>query len=555
MGFVPLLFALAGWALGRDPRRRFVTWSGWILLALSFGSLTPLFALVYLAFPPLSLVRFPVKLLTLVVLMIALLAGWGVDALKDLCGAKTTKANPGDTADCLAQRARRSLLYPLLTIVAAVLAIWVISLVGPSLVAACGSWILVHTNAFLRPGEAYRLTPSEVGDAARYLVVHVRLEFTVLIGLGFGAAVWIGVLLLGRSSRRLGKASLAIIAILGLCQVALENYYTNPTVPNTFYTYRPPLLDRVSAASQPYRFCHVLHKKNVVSAGYSDVREFLNFDSIPGAERFSAESRGSFRNRLTLRGGSLLTDTDTVLNNDVDLSFPPYLFEFWYFAIRQAPTQAQADCLIGRTNVRYLISTESEPNASTRLIGPVFDGSAKPASLYQNLCFLPRAFVARSALNGENSFDTLSRLSAPDFDPYDQVILAQDPGGQATPEAGLGRSAVSGVSEPVAGIGEIRALEEQPNRVSLNARLARPGYVVLLDRFDPNWHATVDGREVPIYRANQLFRAVRVETGEHVVRFEYRQKGLLAGLVISVTALMSIVVIWFRESSLRRRVT
>src|SRR5208337_732224 len=82
MGFVPLFFALAGWAFARDRRRNFVAGAAiWILL-LSFGHFTPLFSLAYLLVPLLCLVRFPVKLLVPFVMLVAILAGWGLDALR-----------------------------------------------------------------------------------------------------------------------------------------------------------------------------------------------------------------------------------------------------------------------------------------------------------------------------------------------------------------------------------------------------------------------------------------------------------------------------------------
>ena len=54
-----------------------------------------------------------------------------------------------------------------------------------------------------------------------------------------------------------------------------------------------------------------------------------------------------------------------------------------------------------------------------------------------------------------------------------------------------------------------------------------------------SWHATLDGREVPVLRANQIFRAVYAEPGQHVITYRYRQRGLLAGMLITaITALV-----------------
>jgi uncharacterized membrane protein YfhO len=125
-------------------------------------------------------------------------------------------------------------------------------------------------------------------------------------------------------------------------------------------------------------------------------------------------------------------------------------------------------------------------------------------------------------------------MASPDFDALGNVILAADPG--TSP-------AVQG-SGPA---GRVEITERQPNKVRLTAHLSRPGYVVLLDRYDSNWHASMDGEEVPVLRANQLFRAVYAEPGQHVIAFYYRQQGLLAGMLISALTLVALVWIYLRN--------
>jgi uncharacterized membrane protein YfhO len=68
--------------------------------------------------------------------------------------------------------------------------------------------------------------------------------------------------------------------------------------------------------------------------------------------------------------------------------------------------------------------------------------------------------------------------------------------------------------------------------VTLKADLTRPGYVVLLDRYDSNWRAELDGREAPVLRANQLFRGVYAPAGMRTLRFCYHQSRLPPGAVI-----------------------
>jgi uncharacterized membrane protein YfhO len=69
----------------------------------------------------------------------------------------------------------------------------------------------------------------------------------------------------------------------------------------------------------------------------------------------------------------------------------------------------------------------------------------------------------------------------------------------------------------------------------------------------PGWHATVDGIEVPIYRANDAFKAVVVPPGTHRVRFEFRPVSVYVGLAISATtALLLFATAWWTRARPRR---
>ena len=82
--------------------------------------------------------------------------------------------------------------------------------------------------------------------------------------------------------------------------------------------------------------------------------------------------------------------------------------------------------------------------------------------------------------------------------------------------------------------GTARIVEDFPERVVVEAKLAAPGYLVLADTFDPGWSATVDGRPAPIRPAYVAFRAVYLTDGRHTVVFTYRPAGFTLGLALSV---------------------
>jgi hypothetical protein len=94
----------------------------------------------------------------------------------------------------------------------------------------------------------------------------------------------------------------------------------------------------------------------------------------------------------------------------------------------------------------------------------------------------------------------------------------------------------------------LQIVENSPQRVIVRATLAEPGWIVLRDRHAPGWRARVTGsdtsnaaRQVPIARADHLFRAVALPAGDHTVEFTYWPNRFLAGAAISSIAWLIVI--------------
>jgi hypothetical protein len=136
---------------------------------------------------------------------------------------------------------------------------------------------------------------------------------------------------------------------------------------------------------------------------------------------------------------------------------------------------------------------------------------------------LPRAYVVGDArvADGEAALDA---ITDPAFDPRRTVLLA---GGPVLPPR-----------EPITG--DCRILELEADRVRVEAFLSGPGYVVLVDAYDPGWRVFMDGREVPLLRANVAFRAVQVPAGSHQLEFRYRPRSVIVGIAVSALSLVAV---------------
>jgi hypothetical protein len=364
----------------------------------------------------------------------------------------------------------------------------------------------------------------EAAQMAQFLGTMLRLYLPGIAGFLLAGFLLLTGLL---QNKRWARFGVPIFAILGMIQLIPAGYRANPSVPPSFYDYVPPVVSRFEGLPGTYR---VASLTRFSGAPANDIQGFVDFQSIPGATAFPRIAQGVFRQKLTLATGSMAQHIEGSLNLDFDdRSLPPFLYDVWIYILTQAPDALRIDCLLGRTNVKYVIRPSRQATSGAKLVSEIFNGSPQPSYLYENPYFVPRAYVAGTSIFTTSPLETLSRMASPDFDALGNVILAADPA--ASP-------AVHG-SGPA---GRVEITERQPNAVTLKADLSRPGYIVLLDRYDSNWRAKIDGRQVPVRRANQLFRAVYAQPGQHVIAFYYHQQGLLAGLFI--TCVTIVVLFW-----------
>jgi hypothetical protein len=135
------------------------------------------------------------------------------------------------------------------------------------------------------------------------------------------------------------------------------------------------------------------------------------------------------------------------------------------------------------------------------------------AYIYENARALPRVLFVRDWKQAD--FDALTDSGGwPRFDPTRTVLLEAAP---AVDEGALVKLA----NNPVLSSG-VRIRHYENTKVVIEVDAAQSGFVVLHDVWHPWWTADLDGDDVPILRANVLFRAVQVPSGHHIVTFEFR---------------------------------
>lgn len=157
--------------------------------------------------------------------------------------------------------------------------------------------------------------------------------------------------------------------------------------------------------------------------------------------------------------------------------------------------------------------------------------------IYENTHSLPRAWlaIAEKAMPVDEELKVIRTGKLPDGQAWDplQTALVEAPTLSA-----FGASMERGTAE---------VRQHEPNRIEVKTDSAAPSILVLSENHYPGWHATVDGKSVDVIRVNYNQRGVAVPAGKHQVKFVYRPKSVLVGLIISFLTIGLLLLWWVRS--------
>ena len=125
-------------------------------------------------------------------------------------------------------------------------------------------------------------------------------------------------------------------------------------------------------------------------------------------------------------------------------------------------------------------------------------------------------------MDGTNA---LTVLAADDFNPRETVCLPREIEDQV-----VSRDRTEA---------RVLASKVRAPRLEFAVEAAGPSLVVIAQSYYQAWEAEVDGRLVPLWRANHAFQALEVPAGRHEVVVSYRDRSFSAGAAVSLATLLS----------------
>jgi hypothetical protein len=212
----------------------------------------------------------------------------------------------------------------------------------------------------------------------------------------------------------------------------------------------------------------------------------------------------------------------------------------------------EQDCTLDLFNVRYVFVPPGYPNS------PAIGTSARWRELderspvtpyrdyriYENLRALPRVWLAtraKVAYEGDQLKLIRGQIIDPDFDPRTTALV--DHGTAAK----LDKALLMETSDADAASGNASILHRWPTRLRVEAEAGKPSLLMMSEMFYPGWAATLDGKEVDLWRVNYNLRGVSVPAGKHIIELNYRPRALVEGAVVTLATALCLLAIFVFE--------
>ncbi|MCH8814210.1 MAG: YfhO family protein [Chloroflexi bacterium] len=155
----------------------------------------------------------------------------------------------------------------------------------------------------------------------------------------------------------------------------------------------------------------------------------------------------------------------------------------------------------------------------------VYEGEV---NVYENLHAIPRAFLVADVSTVPNRDAALNLMSDASFDPSRTAIV------ETTASDDTLIALIDGEPPPLSAV----SFEDySDNSVRLTVRTDEPALLVLADTHYPGWRVTVDGERETIYPTNVAFRGVFIPSGTHTVEFTFLPASFVAGVAISLASI------------------
>jgi hypothetical protein len=184
-------------------------------------------------------------------------------------------------------------------------------------------------------------------------------------------------------------------------------------------------------------------------------------------------------------------------------------------------------------NVKYVITWREELYLPSTIIYQ--EPTADDVTYVHRLDAVgPRAWLVDQVEFADDA-TILQKIADPNFDRW-RIALLEENDESANLQIANGNSVESSQ------FSILNSHFPSPGHIIHQVSTDSPALLLLSETHYPGWAATVDGRPVPILRANYVLRAVPVPAGNHTVELIFRPFSVTAGAILSGLAAIIILI-------------
>ena len=304
-------------------------------------------------------------------------------------------------------------------------------------------------------------------------------------------------------------------------------------------------------------FCYINHDK---------LRKFDSFPKVPyiealqsQPEKFRAYGLGHEFFPNTAAGYGL--DDIGIFNSLLGIKYVHFINALVLkgcFMNNLRPSAFRSDCPNQRSefldlmNLKYFISPHFLQ--ADRLVTPPFTINqkgvvqetdrlvySKEVNIYERVTFFPRSFVVHRAVFDADEKTSLAALVS-NVDHLRSRIVVD--------HAIVPLINAQLIRVPEQDNSKVEIIKYGSNELEIGVVMSDPGFLVLSDAFHPQWKAYDNGKDVKIYEADILFRAVFLGAGKHLVKFVFVPKYFYLGIIISALSVMCMIFLVKKGGSL-----
>ena len=507
LGGVTLALAALG-AFGRATAhglsanaRRFLGGIIWLAFFLAFGRYLPTFEWLYHAVPLIRLFRYPIKFLLAAIFPIALLAGYGAEALFS------------ETPQTLSKRLPVLLWGIAALLGTATLAFWLIPPFAEAIQRAC-----------------FHKTGDLIHQGVTNSLLHASLIWLLLT------------LLVHQASRQRTHWHQWALAGIVMLDLLVAGKRVNPVAPTAFFTDEPPVVALVRehiGDGKLYRTEDPLPKMFYITP---DEKFPVPPDHIMWLYRWQLEVLRMY--------AAALYNIPVIFHDDYDLFAQVRIVKLK--SLLESLSWPQRLPLLSASGVSLILSAETISAPGVQHVAAIPNLSDTPVHLYRLSNAVARARMVPFWKIVNSDEEALDWMLKPDYDPRLHVVLQPPPPDLfALPWTRTFQSADAAKTpqlceQPLQGNVSVR--EQKNNAASYQVDLNCSGYLVFSDPYYPGWHVNIDGKPQPVLRANYAFSAVLLEAGTHEVVRYYLPDSLLIGIGISALTTGILCLVALRKS-------